>query len=322
MSEAGAGAMTGGAVSAGRLLREARQAQGLHIAALANAIKVTPRKLELLEGDRLDELPDATFTRALAQTVCRSLKVDAAPILALLPPPSGYRLEQLGEGLNTPFRDRPARLEPNDWGTFSRPAVWGPLLLLLAAGAVYLMPPGWLPGSSITSAKPSDAVRAPVDPGPAPAPSSQGSASASVAALPGAVLPGESAAPPPLNTAELAPRASVDVGAVAATAPTPEPIPVPAAAVRAAAIDPTLPAATATLLRLHAAADSWMEVLDARGQPLLSRVVRAGETVDLDGTAPLRVKVGNARATGLTFRGRALELAPFTRDNIARLELK
>ena len=78
--------------TAGGLLRQARQAQGLHIAALAAAIKVTPRKLELLEADRLDELPDATFTRALAQTVCRTLKIDAAPVLALLPPPKGHRL--------------------------------------------------------------------------------------------------------------------------------------------------------------------------------------------------------------------------------------
>ncbi len=59
--------------TAGRLLREAREKQGLHIAALAAAIKVAPRKLELLEADRFDELPDATFTSALAQTVCRAL---------------------------------------------------------------------------------------------------------------------------------------------------------------------------------------------------------------------------------------------------------
>ena len=78
--------------TAGGLLRQARQAQGLHIAALAAAIKVVPRKLELLESDQFDQLPDATFTRALAQTVCRTLKIDAAPILALLPPPSGHRL--------------------------------------------------------------------------------------------------------------------------------------------------------------------------------------------------------------------------------------
>ena len=75
--------------SAGRLLREARERQGLHIAALAASIKVTPKKLELLEADRFDALPDATFTRALAQTVCRALKIDSAPVLRLLPPPAG-----------------------------------------------------------------------------------------------------------------------------------------------------------------------------------------------------------------------------------------
>jgi cytoskeleton protein RodZ len=59
------------APTAGRLLREARERQGLHIAALAASIKVAQKKLELLEADRFDALPDATFTRALAQTVCR-----------------------------------------------------------------------------------------------------------------------------------------------------------------------------------------------------------------------------------------------------------
>ena len=70
-----------GTATAGSLLRAAREKQGLHIAALAAAIKVSQRKLEALEGDRYDELPDATFTRALAQTVCRTLKVDARPVL-------------------------------------------------------------------------------------------------------------------------------------------------------------------------------------------------------------------------------------------------
>ena len=67
------------------MLRAARRAQGLHISMLAASIKVTQRKLESLEADRYDELPDMTFTRALAKTVCRSLKIDEAPVLALLP---------------------------------------------------------------------------------------------------------------------------------------------------------------------------------------------------------------------------------------------
>ena len=116
--------------TAGSLLRKARQARGLHIAALAASIKVVPRKLELLESDQLDQLPDATFTRALAHTVCRTLKIDAAPILQLLPPPNGQRLDQVGGGLNTPFRDRPGRMVPADWSMLRAPAFWVIALLL------------------------------------------------------------------------------------------------------------------------------------------------------------------------------------------------
>ncbi|HPH15047.1 MAG TPA: helix-turn-helix transcriptional regulator, partial [Burkholderiaceae bacterium] len=68
-------------VSAGALLRQAREAAGLHIAALAVSLKVPVKKLEALESDRLDLLPDAVFARALASSMCRALKIDAAPIL-------------------------------------------------------------------------------------------------------------------------------------------------------------------------------------------------------------------------------------------------
>ena len=53
------------------LLREAREAAGLHIAALAAALKVPVKKLEALEAGRYDELPDLTFARALASSACQ-----------------------------------------------------------------------------------------------------------------------------------------------------------------------------------------------------------------------------------------------------------
>jgi cytoskeleton protein RodZ len=68
--------------------------------------------------------------------------------------------------------------------------------------------------------------------------------------------------------------------------------------------------------------DSWVEVRDAQGRTLLSRTVLAGESVGLDGAMPMHVKVGNARGTRLTLRGDNVDLAPWTRDNVARLELK
>jgi len=83
-----------------------------------------------------------------------------------------------------------------------------------------------------------------------------------------------------------------------------------------------LPAATVGVLQLRTTAQSWIEVVDARGQSILGRLVQPGESVGLDGVMPLKVRIGNASATQVVFRGQAMELAPFTRDNVARLELK
>jgi cytoskeleton protein RodZ len=149
--------------SAGRLLREARERQGLHIAALAASIKVAPKKLELLEADRFDALPDATFTRALAQTVCRALKIDPTAVLTLLPPPAGHRLEQVGEGLNAPFRDRPGVGAQRDANGSGLGAVfWITVLILAASMALYFLPAGWLSlaGWNRQATKPANAASA------------------------------------------------------------------------------------------------------------------------------------------------------------------
>ena len=86
------------------MLRQAREALGLHVAALAVALKVPVRKLEALEEDRYDQLPDAVFVRALASSVCRTLKIDPQPVLDRLPQTAKPRLINDRDGINTPFR--------------------------------------------------------------------------------------------------------------------------------------------------------------------------------------------------------------------------
>ncbi len=51
-------------------------------------------------------------------------------------------------------------------------------------------------------------------------------------------------------------------------------------------------------------------------------MLQPGEAVGLDGTPPFKVKIGNAAATRLVFRGQPVDLAASTRDNVARLDLK
>lgn len=262
------------APSAGAMLRAARERQGMHIAVLAASIKVAKPKLEALENDRYDDLPDMTFTRALALTVCRALKIDPEPVLARLPQAAGHRLEPIGSGLNTPFRERPGRLEPSDWKLFNRPVFWGVALVLLAAAMLYLLPEEFLRELRLGVEK----VASPSVP-------------ASAAASAPVVLPVASAPATLVETVHSAPAAASD-------------------------------ATPAGIAVLRTNDESWVEVQDGNGQLLLSRTLLAGETVGLDGTLPLRVKIGNAVATELSFRGRTVDLVPTTRDNVARLELK
>ena len=287
--------------TAGGLLRQARQAQGLHIAALAAAIKVVPRKLELLETDRFDQLPDATFTRALAQTVCRSLKIDAAPILALLPPLRGAGLEQVSQGLNMPFRERPGRLVPKEWASVTSPVLWLAALIVLLTFAVYALPANWLPFSTAAISRVSRAVPELVK------------IDATPAATVVAPLPSPAAAVAAVPALGLTPAASsVDV----AFAPL-----IPAAPI-AAELDAVTAAAASGVLQFRANSQSWVEVVDARGQSLISRLLQPGENVGVDGSLPMRVKIGNAAVTQVVFRGQPVDLTSRTRDNVARFELK
>jgi cytoskeleton protein RodZ len=273
------------ATSAGAMLRAAREARGMHIGVLAASIKVAQRKLEALEADRHDELPDITFTRALAQAVCRALKIDPDPVLARLPQPGVHaqRLEHVSAGLNAPFREHAARLEPARAAlAFRRPVVWATALVLVAAAAIALLP---------------DNLWQRVEPVPQPQPM---------------VAP-----PAPLPE----PAASVTI---APQEPVATPTPAPATAQQPPAVQtPAVPAAPAPTALVRAREATWVQVEDARGRVLLSRVLGAGEAVGLDGTPPLRVRIGNAPATELEFRGQPVDLAPRTgRDNVAQVELK
>ncbi|WP_119354542.1 helix-turn-helix domain-containing protein [Azohydromonas sediminis] len=297
MTEAAAEPTPPSASTAGALLRAARERQGLHIAVLATTIKVAPRKLEALEADRYDELPDPAFARALAQTVCRALKIDAAPVLALLPRPNGAaRLEQVASGLNAPFRDRPGRDDGGELTLVNRPIFWAPAIVLLAAAVVYLLPQN-LFGPTVREA--AESVR--VEPPPAVEPV----APASPPAL--SAEPAASEAPAPAPAEPVSP------------APLPQAAPAPSTA---AATPPAAAAPDTLLLLLRASEASWVEVRDRDGNVLLSRTLQAGEAVGVNGALPLRATIGNVKGTTVTFRGQAVDLAPRARDNVARISLE
>ncbi|MBT9500803.1 MAG: helix-turn-helix domain-containing protein [Burkholderiaceae bacterium] len=286
--------------TAGALLRQARQAKGLHIAALAASLKVPQRKLEALEADRHEELLDATFARALAQTMCRSLKVDPAPVLALLPHAVDPALDRVAQGLNQPFRERPGREEPQSWAWLKRPGPLAAIGLLVAAAAVYLAPgslwSGLGQGEGVTA--PSAAASEPVFP---PATASSGVSLGEPAIELQPAPP--AATPTPVGTVAQGGGASAPVSAAVST---------PTAA----------PATGNGPLRLSARAQTWVEVRDANDQMLANRTLESGEQLVLDGALPFKIKIGNAAGAEVQFRGQPVDLGTRAVNNVARFELK
>jgi len=314
-------------LSAGALLRQAREAAGMHVAALAVALKVPVSKLEALESDRYDDLPDAVFVRALASSVCRTLRIDAAAVLERLPQTQAPRLNPDDAGINTPFRaqnERRNRLVSEH--RFS-PTLLAVPLLCLGALAIYLWPrfsPSVTePAAPLTS--PGAVVQAAPEPEPAPPPV-VAQASEGPVTLPAAATP---ATPAPTPVAPAAAPASVP-------APTPAPAPAsasesapaavpaqaaPAASPAAVAAAPVAPSA-ASVLSFSASGSSWIKVTDANGQVTFQKTLSAGETASAGGVPPLTVVVGKVDATQVQVRGKAFDLQSVARDNVARFEVK
>ncbi len=274
--------------TAGALMRRAREASGLHIAALAVSLKVPVKRLEALEADRFDLLPDAVFVRALAGSVCRALKLDPAPILKLLPsqltPRPGQQIpsRQVLHGA-TIFSRRPAL-----FGTMSRPAVMGGLVLVVGALALALLPPldfSW----THTEVVESDAV------------------------ITQPVMAVEPSSPEPVVAVPIDVPASTGVNSSAAVSG----LVVPAAEL----VQTGTPPASGIVV-FKPTAESWVEVTDAKGSVLLRRKLLAGEVAGASGALPLSAIVGRADVTQVQVRGQAFDLAPVSRDNVARFEVK
>lgn len=306
----------------GELLRAAREAQGLSLDHLAATLKVTPAKLAALEEGRLDQLPDASFARALAQTMCRVLKIDPVPVLAALPAARVVPLASDKPALNQPFKE--TRLAPKmfegagegGWTRLLRPQWLAPIVLLLAAAVIYLLPDSleWprLQGESMPAEPLASQASAPEQTadGVLPVPA------ASDALLLDPVASAASDVPAPASSSSAAAAGLVASAVSPALAP---PAPQLDVGVNQSSINQVSDDGP---VALAVSEDSWVEVVDGAGNTRLSRIVRAGESLAMGGVAPWRIRIGHVGGVKVTLRGQPVDLTPFARNNVARLELK
>lgn len=281
----------------------------------AYSLKLNARQIEAIESGRFDQLPGTAFTRGFLRNYARLLKIDPAPLLAELEPPASDATVELA-----PASNAHGNMPEVGRGRFRRSVLPGVAAALALLGIVVV---GWYYDTQ--KSKPQEDLVASLPPSQAPAfaPAAQGGEGTA------AVPPAAEAAPVPVPVPVPVP-ASVPPAAPAGNSPTPA---APLAVVPAATPAKEAPAAPAPVVADAAkpgsdrlvfdfAQDSWVEIKDAAGKVVFSRLGKAGTREQVDVKPPFSAVIGNARSVKLERNGAPVDLGLAAKATVARLKIE
>ena len=317
-------------VNPGETLRQARENNGWTLAEVALKLNLTVSSLSNLEAGAFDKLPGHTFARGYIRAYAKLLGMDQAALVHEFDVYTGT--DSTGSSVHSLGRiEEPVRVSHTILRIVS-------LILLLAVSGG-----GFLWWQDQTSMRTKDLIGLtpehvevegadgttqihPLD-----EPEDQAVAEAKTegdAAVP--VEPAGDQTGATALTLPAAPEAAVAVAPapaipapVAQAAPTPVAPVAPASAVAPAApVTETAPAvAGAGKVGVQYTADCWTQVTDANGKVLFGGLKRKGENLEVSGKPPLSLRLGYARGAQVTYNGQAVDVAPFTSGETARLKL-
>ncbi len=320
-------------VNPGETLRQARESNGWSLAEVALKLNLTVSSLSNLEAGAFDKLPGHTFARGYIRTYAKLLGMDQAVLVQQFDQSTGT--DSKGSNVHSLGRiEEPVRVSH----TILRIVRLVLLVAVVGGGFAWWQDQTSQRTKDVVSLTPEhvevEGADGTTQIHPLDEPEDQAVAegqtdNATALALPQA----ETAAPAPAETP--APVAPV-TAPIVATPATPAPAaPVAAApAAPAAPAVPAVPAPTAAApvpaapavagqgqVQLQFTADCWTQVTDGAGKVLLSGLKRKGDSVSVSGKPPFSVRLGYARGAQVSYNGQAVNVAPFTSGETARLKL-
>ena len=281
----------------GQTLAAERERQGLSRADAAQRLHMSAWQIEALETGDYKRLPKGTFLRGFVRNYAKVLGLAADPILALLPeeaprdkkpgivvPTQNIRFDPIGDRLQNPY---------------VKAGALAFVALALGFAAMY-----WL--FYIRPAQTAGTTRKSVE---MPIAQPAATAPVAVAQAPAAVEPVKVEAPPKPAPARAEPPKVEPPKAtpVKAEAPRPEILRI---------------GADGSVLRFRFKGSSWVEIRDAKGKVLLSRLNPAGSETEVSGRPPFNVVVGNAPEVQLFYNDHEFDLEPHTKVAVARFTVE
>ncbi|MBT2373707.1 RodZ domain-containing protein [Pseudomonas fluorescens] len=319
-------------INPGETLRQARESNGWSLAEVALKLNLTTTSLGNLETGAFDKLPGHTFARGYIRAYAKLLGIDQTVLVQEFDQFTGTDSQGSNvHGLG--HIEEPVRVSHTILRIVSL------LLLIAVIGGGFVW---WQDQTSLRSkdlvSNAMEHVEVESADGttqihPLDEPEDQAVAQAQTTP--------EAQANPELQAGQPAAQASVDPAATA-VAPAPAvpatptapvhapatPVQAPATTAPVAPVTPTVAAPTAPALiagdgrvQITYVADCWTQVTDGNGKVLFSGLKRKGDTLDQGGKPPLTLRLGFARGAQVAYNGQAVDVAPFTSGETARLKL-
>lgn len=303
-------------VSLGEVLQAARLAKELTQQDISNNLRYSVKQVNALETGQFELLPDAMITRGFIRNYAKLLEIDAEPLLA------SYRQSVSSDtdkviAVRSSMRPVQLTKESQPWLKYILASIL--VLLFLLAWLFYV---DYMPKTpSISDEKTPEVIEeiAPASAEPLPE-----------AALPAAerLAEGGDMAPDLLAAPNVGLNGSTQAPTNAADVKSADPL-------SQADFKPLAPSATQQIqvpansanpadkaVTMVFTAQTWVSVTDKFGKVVYEKLSRSGDQETINVKLPLNLVIGNASGTKLNFGGKDIDLAPHTKDNVARITLE
>ena len=315
-------------VNPGETLRQGRESNGWSLAEVAVKLNLTAASLGNLEAGAFDKLPGHTFARGYIRAYAKLLGMDQAVLVQQFDQHTGTDAQ--GSNVHSLGRiEEPSRISHTILRIVS-------LLLLIAVvggGFVWWQDQTSLRTKDLIGLNPEhvevESADGTTQIHPLDEPEDQAVVEAQTEAATPLALPEGTSTAPAAEVAPVAPAATATAPAVTAPAVPVAPaapvaatpaVPAPVAPV-ATVVAPSTPVAGSGQVNIQFVADCWTQVTDGNGKVLFSGLKRKGDSVDVSGKPPFAVRLGFARGAQVSYNGQAVDIAPFTSGETARLKL-
>jgi cytoskeleton protein RodZ len=294
----------------GEIFVENRELQNLTIDDVSNRLRLSPRQIKALETNDFSVLPEPMMTRGFIRNYARLLGIEAEPLLAayLTLKPNDVPSSIYVPSANILISGR------NNSHWFKYILASGLVVLLLGAWVIYN---DYIPHNTVKleagnskAVEPKTSESVVAEPMPEPA-------------LPAAERVPDSTEGDTITSVAMPSADATKVISPVATSPAAPVAPVANSAAETASVASQQKPLPNVLLKVkfNFTEQTWLSVTDRDNKEIFNKTKAAGSQDEIEGQPPLKIFIGNARGSQVIYNDKVIDLAPYTKSNVAHLTL-